>query len=242
MIVQKEKVKMRGIKRVMSSLFLSLLLIGGGAAMADDDDRQAFVRLSAETPSGSGNSVRDDCGGDFSRARASLRWDQEDGETRLRIHLNHGRPNTLYTVWLRQKGNDRDGWGFGGSPVTGGGSTALAPSEALESLVTATGPGNGSPDPANGFWTNDRGRGRLVLNLDFAFPGGAYPFHRADLSVASLDRLASLFPDYRLIPMAIVDAREIDAPFTLRIASHCTDDLSHGLTPGNREGWFDWPQ
>jgi hypothetical protein len=42
--------------------------------------------------------------------------------------------------------------------------------------------------------------------------------------------------------MAIVDAREIDAPFTLRIASHCTDDLSHGLTPGNREGWFDWPQ
>ena len=80
------------------------------------------------------------------------------------------------------------------------------------------------------------------LNLEFAFPGGAYPFHRADLSVAALDRLASLFPDYRLIPMAIVDAREIDAPFTLRIASHCTDDLSHGLTPGNREGWFDWPE
>ncbi len=222
-------------------LFIVSFVVAAGA-VAKDDRREQFVRLAADAPSGSGNSVANDCGGDFAEARASLRWEQEDGETRLRIHLNHGRPNTLYTVWLRQKGKDRDGWSFGGSPVTGGGSTALAPTAALNELVAETGPGNGSPDPANGFWTNDRGRGRLELDLDFAFPGGAYPFNRAELSEDSLDQLAALFPDYRLIPMAIVDARFVEAPFTLRIASHCTDDLSHGLTPGNREGWFDWPE
>ena len=218
----------------------SFLVVSG--VLADDDHRERFVRIAPDSPSGSGNSVANDCGGDFADARASLRWEQEDGSTRLRIHLNHGRPNTLYTVWLRLKGKDRDGWSFGGSPVTGGGSTALASTRALDDLVAATGPGNGSPEPANGFWTNGRGRGRLVLDLDFAFPGGSYPFNRAELSEDSLFQLAALYPDYRLIPMAIVDARFAEAPFTLRIASHCTDDLAHGLTPGKREGWFDWPE
>ncbi|MDG2336183.1 MAG: hypothetical protein P8Q97_18410 [Myxococcota bacterium] len=224
---------------ILLSFSLSALL--AGTALGDDDRRQPFVRLPAEAPSGSGNSVRYDCGGDFPEARASLRWAQEDGRTRLRIHLSNGRPNTLYTVWLRLKGTDRDGWAFGGSPITGGGSTPLAPSTALEELLAATGPGNGSPTPPNGFWTNRRGRGRMVLNLDFAFPAGAYPFDRADLSEEALSDLAVLFPEYRLIPTALVDANVSEAPFTLRLASHCTDDLSHGLTPGAREGWFDWP-
>ena len=219
---------------------LSALL--AGTALGDDDKRQSFIRLPADAPSGSGHSVRDDCGDDFPDARASLRWEQEDGRTRLRIHISKGRPNTLYTVWLRLKGTDRHGWSFGGSPITGGGSTPLAPSTALGELVAATGPGNGSPDPPNGFWTNHRGRGRLVVNLDFAFPAGAYPFDRAELSEGAMYSLDMLFPEYRLIPTALVDANVSEAPFTLRVASHCTDDLSHGLTPGAREGWFDWPR
>jgi hypothetical protein len=100
-------------------LFIVSSVVAAGA-MANDERRERFVRLAADVPSGSGNSVQNDCEGDFAEARASLRWEQEDGATHLRVHLNHGRPNTLYTVWLRQRGRDRDGWSFGGSPVTGG--------------------------------------------------------------------------------------------------------------------------
>ena len=30
-------------------------------------------------------------------------------------------------------------------------------------------------------------------------------------------------------------------PFLIRVVSHCSDDVGHGLSPGNREAWFQFP-
>ena len=39
-------------------------------------------------------------------------------------------------------------------------------------------------------------------------------------------------------PVAITDGDQ--APATLLVASHCVDDIGHGLLPGPHENWFTW--
>lgn len=43
--------------------------------------------------------------------------------------------------------------------------------------------------------------------------------------------------DAAVPPVAIAGPQ---GPYTLRIVSHCTDQLGHGLTSGDPEWWFDW--
>ena len=38
--------------------------------------------------------------------------------------------------------------------------------------------------------------------------------------------------------LAITDGSQ--APATFPVASHCVDDLAHGLLPGPHENWFTW--
>ena len=70
--------------------------------------------------------------------------------------------------------------------------------------------------------------------------GGAYPFHK----IVGFDPTDERFPEgARLFPVAIVTSDEgYDAPFMLRLVSHCTDNLSHGWLGGAREPWFDFPE
>ncbi len=98
-------------------------------------------------------------------AQAWLETFQSGDMTEVKIFLRNGRPNTLYTVWLRVKGNDQDGNCFGGNPLSNGGATPMAAGSDLDQLVVDW-IGKGSQNPVNGFWTNDFGQGVLIKQLD----------------------------------------------------------------------------
>ena len=199
-----------------------------------------FERLDPTTPDPNGNTVGRNCGGDFLDASAVVKISTAMGQSHVQIAINNARPETLYTVWLRLKGTDPQGNSFGGSPLTGGGSTPLAPSTLVPELLAATGEGNGTPVIANGVKTDGQGNGVLTVDLDFPIFNGAYPFQNLTNFDPTDPRLPLENP--QIYPVAIVIPNAmIDAPFGLRVVSHCTDNLGHGLTPGAREPWFDWP-
>ncbi len=212
---------------------------------------EQFERFDPASPSNSGHTVIDECGGAFDGsdfqgqlpASAKFMSVQLGGKSYMSIDLYNSRPNTLYTIWIRVKGVDRDGNPFGGSPLTNGGATPLAAGSKLDELEEIS-PWNspGSTALVNGFTTNSSGRGKLITKLDFPLIGGSYPFNK--ISNAALENIRNLQnPSARAIPVAIVNPRDINvnAPFALRIVSHCQDGLGHGLSPANRETWFDWP-
>lgn len=191
---------------------------------------QAMVRIPPDDTSGSGHTVRGECGNGeegWEEARARVKIVQVQGSSYVQIGLRNARPDTVYTVWLRLAGTvTATGLSFGGSPLTGGGATPLVAGYNLPEVLHYSPPNPGTPDPSNGFTTDAQGNGKLVVALDFPVLGGAYPFNFVDLP-----------------PTAIVNpaAEGIDGPFMLRVVSHCQDDLAHGVSPANREAWFDWP-
>ncbi len=211
----------------------------------------SFSRADANGASGSGHTVAGECGGSFDgsdhagqrAAKAKLKVTQMGPSTHVSIRLRHARPNTVYTVWVRLKGNDQDGNSFGGSPLTNGGATPLAPSTALDLLESNSPWSNiGSNNAPNTFITDHRGRGRLDVTLDFPLFGGAYPF--GSISANALDHIrATINPNATGTPTALVNPNHVgvDGPFLLRIVSHCQDDLGHGLSPAARETWFNYP-
>jgi hypothetical protein len=122
-------------------------------------------------------------------ATAKLRITQQQGTSNAQVSVNGAVPNTVFTVWLRMRGNNLDDNGnpigsFGGSPLTGGGATPLAPGSALDNMITYSPffPGStnvGTSNPTNGFTTDADGNGSLNIVLDFPLIGGAYPFNKA---------------------------------------------------------------
>ena len=80
--------------------------------------------------------------------------------------------------------------------------------------------GLGGPKAANAFWTDESGYGTFYAKLDYPLVKGAVQFQEYDATLAR--------------------AAIGDAPFRLRIASHCADNMAHGLLPGFHEMWFDW--
>ncbi|MDH5228781.1 MAG: hypothetical protein OEZ58_01665 [Gammaproteobacteria bacterium] len=207
-------------------------------AIADDEIKDNFVRYAADATSGSGDTVIAQCGDTYPHAKASLVIESEASGSEIKIKIRHARPQTLYTAWVRLKGSyaSHDASGnvnfisFGGSPITNGGATPLAHSKHLAGLLAITPPHAGSPDVANGAWSDAMGTANLKIKLDFSVINGAYPFHKLKN------------PTLGLFPVAIVnpDGETIKAPFTIRIVSHCQDGLAHGLSPAKRETWFDW--
>lgn len=192
----------------------------------DVELQQEFVRMDAMAPSGSGHTVFDECsttGETWPDAAATISVQQNAERTLVEIGLTGGRPDTLYTFWLRLAGTDPlTGEAYGGSPITGGGSTPLAPSTDL-ALLEEVGAGPGSPTAVNGFTSDATGSGSFAIELDFPMIDGAYPFDRYDPALPAVDTVGAP-----------------DAPFLIRMASHCTDGLSHGLSAGTREAWFNW--
>ena len=209
-------------------------------AAATDVVNEDFERLDPTTSDPDGNTVSGNCGGDYLDASAVIKITTTLGQSLVQIAINDAQPETLYTVWLRLRGTDPQGNSFGGSPLTGGGSTPLAPSTQLPELLAATGEGNGTLAIANGVKTDAQGNGVLTVDLDFPIFNGAYPFQNLTDFDPTDPRLPSETP--QIYPVAIVIPNDtIDAPFGLRIVSHCSDNLAHGLMPGAREPWFDWP-
>jgi len=221
-------------------------LVGGlslsGVAQADFSANMSRIAGA----SGSGHTVIDQCGDgieNWDGASATIENVQDGGSSRVKFRLKGGKPNTHYTVWVRLKGQSH-GEGFGGSPITGGGATPLAPGSALDDLV-ADWVGAGSTDGANSFDTNHQGDATVHIDLDFPLEGGAVPFNQmsaASLAAAEAKRGINLVA----APTAIADPRADNVgpgstPFLIRMVSHCQDGTGHGLSPSNREAWFQYP-
>jgi hypothetical protein len=234
--------------KAVAGLALGFLLSGTALASFNPVLRTNMDRFDPTANSNSGHTVVAECGGAFDGsdhpgqrpAKARLKTYQSGDMTWVRIVLRNGKPNTLYTVWLRVKGNDQDGNAFGGSPLSGGGATPLAAGSALNQL-TADWIGAGSANPANGFMTNGNGRGVFSTTLNFPLHGGAYPFN--EISAASLtDIRVNKNAAALATPTAIVDPDNagVSGPFMIRVVSHCQDGLGHGLSRANRETWFDF--
>lgn len=239
-------------KPLITALLAGSVAFGSFNAFAKDHSRGSgwlhnhyvpLTRLASDGGDPSGNTVDVQCSGSFSNANARIGVRRNVLGSKVIIQIRHAKPNTLFTFWLRLKGEDSQGLSFGASPLTNGGSTPLAASWSLAELLAATGSGNGQPMVANGVTTNSRGHATFRVQLDFPLFAGAYPFQ----NMQAFDPDDPRYPDSvalpRIYPVAIVDPRDpgIDAPFMIRMVSHCTDGLGHGLTPGGREPWFDYP-
>lgn len=234
----------------ISRLAIGLSLVAATPILAAQHTAMAtayageFPRLPFETVMPTGQSVAVECQNgidtpyspyDWPDARASLEILQGGGRSIVTVDMTGGRPNTLYTMWVRLRGNDASGADFGGSPLTGIPGNPLIPSSELPNALAAM----GAPieDNMHGFRSDENGDGRVIIELDFPIIGGAYPFDR----FAGFDPADPRFPldNPSNQPVAIV-GESAGAPFTLRLASHCTDGLGHGLVPEPHEGWFDW--
>lgn len=173
------------------------------------------------------------CGGYYDEARARIYLREREGKTRMWITVKNAVPNTLFTVWLKLvKNPDYPN----GSPLTGAKVTAAVDPVDIPLLASATPDdqltetamdlglvgdnGYGAPDLPNAFYTDARGNGNIRLALDYPITKGAYPFQSFDESLS---------------PLAFDNAA-----FTVRVASHCEDQLAHGLIPGRHEMFFDW--
>jgi hypothetical protein len=225
------------------SLAAAITALVGGLSMSSVTQADFTANMSRVVgASGSGHTVIDECGGgteNWDGATATIANEQEAGGSRVKLSLKDAKPNTHYTVWVRMKGSSHS-TGFGGSPVTGGGATPLAPSTALGDLI-ADWVGSGSTTGANSFDTNHKGNANTFINLDFPLEGGSYPFNNmtaGDLANAQSKNAAAL-----ATPATIVDPRadNIGGPFMIRMVSHCQDGTGHGLSPSNREAWFQYP-
>lgn len=230
-------------KTVAATIALALAATSASAEMVTIYDG-AFSRVPAEAIVGAapGRSVAAHCqsGGvtsdnNWQDATAHLILRQDATSSDVTVSMENGRPDTLYTIWLMLAGKTADGDSFGGNPLMKGGATALVPTTHIaEAVRLIDAP---STEAMNGFTTDASGRGSVQLTLDFPIVGGAYPFQRYDgfdVSNATFNRDKA-----RPVPVAIT-GKSAGAPFTLRLASHCGDNLHNGLVPGQHEAWFNW--
>lgn len=240
---------------VALTALMAIMAFGLAPGSADSSSRwNELDRWDPATPSPTGQSVSVECnpaGTDHPEtwpdATAKLRLYERHGGSILSFRVRDARPDTLYTIWVRLLGTDSEGALYGGSPLTGIPVTPLAHSDELPDQLAATLPNPGSDTLSNGFRTDSRGNGRLTLRVDFPITSGAYPFQRFtdwdglndNIALTNPDNLARLGGQPASIrPVAIVDGSQ--APETLLIASHCVDDIGHGLLPGPHENWFTW--
>jgi len=234
--------KMKNLKKTTLATVIGLTMSGFASAGSNVIDN-TMSRINPDQTSGDNvSTVRNDCGGGvegWEDATAFIEISQRGSESEVEIELKDGKPDTLFTVWVRMKGAAH-GTGFGGSPMTNGGATPLAHSSHLDQLVTDW-VGTGSPTAGNSFTTDANGEGEFNVKLDFPVVGGAYPFNRMSHTAHLLAQTKN--PDANPDPTAIVNPADtgVDAGFLIRVISHCQDGLTHGLSPAKREAWFQYP-
>ena len=221
----------------------STAALAGSSEVIDDD----MTRRAPGSASGSGDTVEANCptdpsGNAWQGATASLEIKQKGNGSKAEVEVYNAVPNTLFTVWVRIKGKNglNDTPSPVGSPLTGGGATPLAPGSELVALnaISPWVDAAGAPSSSNSFTTDTDGYGEFEVDLDFPVVRGAYPFQ---LMVGSARPGHDGHPN---VPTAIADPREPGqegTPFLIRVVSHCTDNMSHGLSPATREAWFQYP-
>lgn len=177
----------------------------------------------------------DGAGETWADATAHLVLKQDATSSEVTVTLKEGRPDTLYTIWLMLAGKTAEGESFGGNPLMKTGATALVPTSLLaEAVEIMKSPNSEAP---NGFMTDAKGSGSVTVELDFPVVNGAYPFQRFEGFDANDPAYNRDTP--KAVPVAITGASS-GAPFTLRLISHCGDNLHNGLVPGRHEAWFNW--
>ncbi len=231
------------ITRAFAAAAISVAATSASAAMPGLYDG-ALVRVPADVTVGAapGRSVAAHCQvGDhrspdnWAQAAAHLILKQDATSSEVTVTMTDGRPDTLYTIWLMLAGKTADGESYGGNPLMKSGATALLPSSQLAEAVSIMKSPNS--EAANGFVTDATGFGTVTVKLDFPIVGGAYPFQRFEGFDATDPAYTRDAP--RAVPVAITD-KSAGAPFTLRLASHCGDNLHNGLVAGPHEAWFNW--
>lgn len=168
-------------------------------------------------------------GGEFEDAAAQVTFLLlEDNRTQVEFNLENAPSDLYFTAWLRLAAP---------SPLTGLTVTPLANPSSIAALAEVTdesrltdtaealglvgGDGTGSSTVANGFFTDAEGNGSFSTILEFPFTDdGVYPFSSFDPSLTDV-ALAS------------------EPGFSIRLASHATDQVGHGLVAGFHERWFD---
>ncbi len=239
------KLKLTTLAAVLLSMGMaSTAALASPSKTAIDDD---MTRRGPGSTSGSGDTVEDNCaidpsGNAWQGATATLEIKQKGVGSDVEIEVTGAVPNTLFTVWVRIQGkNGLNDTPPKGSPLTGGGATPLAPGSELVALNAISPWGvdaAGAPSSANSFTTDADGDGEFELDLDFPVVRGAYPFQ---MMVGPARPGHDGHPN---VPTAIADPREAgqeETPFLIRVVSHCTDNMSHGLSPYVREAWFQYP-
>ncbi|MDH3981060.1 MAG: hypothetical protein OEU91_11180 [Gammaproteobacteria bacterium] len=224
-----------------STIAIAAAMCVSGSAFAKPGNDVISDDLSRRGPgstSGSGHTVEGNCGGpDYQGATGKLTISQNEGSSTVNVEVEDAVPNTHFTVWMRIKGGA--GFNDAGSPWTGGGATPLCSGTDFASL-NANSPWNnpaGSTDHlCNSFTTDANGDGTLNTTVNFPVVGGAYPFQQAD------GPARPGHDDHADVPTAIVDPRTgTGGPFMIRVVSHCLDNANHGLSPSNREAFFQYP-
>lgn len=245
--------KKRSIQMAVTGLLGGLMLSSSalaGVVVINDE----MTRRGALTTSGSLHTVEQNCeitaglvdpsGNAWQGATADVMVRQVGSGSTVDIKVRGAVPDTLFTVWVRIKGknglNDGTDGSPPGSPLTGGGATPLAPGSELNALNDISPWNNlaGASYSANSFMTDTGGEGNFAIDLDFPVVRGAYPFQ---MMVGSARPGHDGHAD---VPTAIADPREPgqgSTPFLFRVVSHCLDNKSHGLSPGAREAWFQYP-
>ena len=160
-------------------------------------------------------------------SRADVSIKQSDGRTRVTIRVHDTVPDVFWTAWIGLvEGSPLTTSGIGRMPAT-----PMVPMDAINDLAASThdrnlddeifpvgtgDDGEGSADVPNGFFTDAAGNGKFKIELDFPLIKGAIPFHELN--------------DDLLDPAAI--GTRPSGPFTIRVVSHCLDNVVHGLFPG----------
>lgn len=171
----------------------------------------------------------------WSNASAHLTLMQDAAASQVIVTVENARPNTLYTIWLMLSGKTPGGEKYGGNPIMKSGATALVPtSDLAEAVRIMKAP---KSKARNGFTTDARGSGSVTVDLDFPIVGGAYPFQHFAGFDANDPAFTHETPS--AVPVAIT-GKSAGAPFTLRLASHCGDNMHNGLVAGRHEAWFNW--
>lgn len=176
---------------------------------------------------------------DWPDRKATMTIEQYATTTNIHIEMTGVKANNYYTMWLRLLGTDAQGTMYSGNPLIGIPGTPLLPSTELDEALAFTGKGNAKVGLSNGFWSDENGNAIFSTTVDFPMIGGVYPFHKFENFDATDARFTSPFKEDAPLahPVAIAST---NAPFTLRIASHCESNKNFGLFPGPHEGWFDW--
>ncbi len=231
------KIYQKKILTTLIGLSISQFVFAGSAVIDDDMPRRA-----PGSSSGSGDTVEANCpidpsGNAWQDATAKLEISQKGLGSKVEVELKNAAPNTLFTVWVRIKG--KAGLNSAGSPLTGGGATPLAAGTELDGLnaISPWVDPTGAPASANSFSTNNKGKGEFEIELDFPVVGGAYPFQKTTTSRPGHE-------GHPNVATAIADPRvagQENTAFLIRVVSHCTDSMSHGLSPATREAWFQYP-